>query len=87
MTRTELVRKVKEIPELVELINTHEGRNYTNVKSDILEYYLGEWNDRNHPVDEPMDSAPNPYKAVVRAILMVLEQKGLLQELLDEIKG
>lgn len=86
MTRTELVRKVKAIPELVAIINEKEGRNYTNVKTSTLEYYL-EWYDETHPVEEPVKEAYNPYKSVVRAILMVLEQKGLLQELLDEIKG
>lgn len=86
MTRNEMLRFISERPELSSQINEYEGQNFTRVKTEVLNDYITDH--LNGMPNEITVEAPanNAYKSAVLAFLITLEQKGVLDELLAEIK-
>ena len=84
MTRNEMLRFISERPVLATQINSDEGQNFTRVKTSILQAYIDEY---NSPIATKVET-PNAdaYKSAVMAFLVTLDQKGVLDELISEIK-
>ena len=81
MTRNELLRYISERPALATKINELEGENFTRLKTLVLEEYI-------HEYDKPAQKVltPDAYRSAALAFLITLEQKGVLNDLLSEIK-
>ena len=81
MTRNELLRYISERPALATRINELEGENFTRLKTPVLEEYI-------HEYDKPTQKVPtsDAYRSAALAFLITLEQKGVLDDLLSEIK-
>lgn len=81
MTRNELLRYISERPALATKINELEGQNFTRLKTPVLEEYIREY-------EKPTQKVPtsDAYRSAALAFLITLEQKGVLDDLLSEVK-
>lgn len=87
MTRTELVRAIATNKALVEKINKTEKTNFTHVKTPILEAYLSEATAvAQAAADSNTKRLSDAYKSAAIAFLLRLDQMGVLEELLNEIR-
>lgn len=85
MTRNEILRYISNKSQLADHINKLEGENFTRLKTTVLEKYIEEYEGMTAtPVQKP--STVNNLKSAVIAFLVTLDQKGVLDGLLAEIK-
>ena len=88
MTRNEMLRFISERLDLATKINECEEQNFTRVKSTVLKEYIDEHLGKT--VETPHIKCKTykeeALKSAVIAFLITLEQKGVLDELLAEIK-
>ena len=91
MTRNEVYSEIRSIHGLAEAISAKEGRNYTNVKTEVLEQYVtaakAEIKAHELPKEEQVDAKKSALENAVLMLLIHLEKKGLLGTLLDKIRG
>lgn len=87
MTRNEMLRYISANKQLADHINKLEGTNFTRLKTTVLAEYLAHYeNISEQPQKAPKASLVDGLKSAVIAFLVTLEQKGLLGNLLSEIK-
>lgn len=86
MNRTECYAFIKANPAIKELIKTKYGINYTNIPTDVLDYYIGKYiNSGTKVIDEKANITPEEVKPqvfncedVINKLLDVLVNKKIL---------